>query len=187
MCSSRYKNTTRPPLPAAPGHAARQDYEYVRNGVANLFMVSEPLAGRRIVTVTDQRTAIDFAHVIRNLVDVHYPKAKRLVLVMDNLNTHSPASLYEVFPPAEAKALADKLEIHYTPKHASWLNIAENELSSLTRQCVSDRRFGDLTSLREETRAWSIDVNATQRGVDWQMKIDDARTKLKSVYPTIKL
>ena len=184
--SKQLVRETRQPVPAAPGHPARIDYEYERNGTANLFLVTEPLVGQRYVTVTERRTAVDFAGVIRDLVDRHYPDAEKIVLVMDNLNTHKPASLYEAFEPAEARRLAERLEIHYTPKHGSWLNVAENELSSLTRQCVSGRRFADISTLREETSAWSTDVNGSQRGVDWQMKIDDARLKLKSVYPTIK-
>ncbi|HET9974721.1 MAG TPA: IS630 family transposase, partial [Streptosporangiaceae bacterium] len=125
-----------PPLPPAPGHPARQDYEYTREGVCNLFLVTEPLRGWRQVTVSDRRARVDFAHVVKELVDVHYPDAEAIVLVMDNLNTHTPASLYEAFPPAEAKRLTDKLEIHYTPKHGSWLNVAEIELSVLARQCL---------------------------------------------------
>jgi hypothetical protein len=137
---------TRDPLPVAPGRAARHDPEYARNGVVNLFLVCEPLHGQRQVRVSDQRTRIDWAHCIKELVDVHYPTAERLVLVMDQLNTHSPASLYEAFPPAEAKRLADTLEIHYTPKHGSWLNMAEIELSALQRQCLA-RRLGTRVTL----------------------------------------
>jgi hypothetical protein len=136
-----------------PGRPQRIDYEYERNGTANLFMVFEPLAGRRRVKVTDRRTAIDFAEVIRETVDGH-PTADKIVLVMDNLNTHKIASLYEAFPPEEARRLIDRLEIHYTPKHGSWLNVAENELSSLYRQCLRDRRFGTIAQLGREVAAW---------------------------------
>ena len=172
---------------AKPGKPARHDYEYERNGTVNLFMVTEPHKGWRHVEVTERRTKLDWAHVIKDLVDVRYPDPDRIVLVMDNLNTHRPASLYEAFPPAEARRLIEKLEIHYTPKHGSWLNIAENELSSLTRQCVTGRRFGDVDVLRQETSAWSSDINRRQRGVDWQMKIDEARSKLTRIYPKIKV
>jgi transposase len=137
---------TRVPIPAAPGQSARVDYEYERQGTANLFMVFEPLAGQRQVKVTERRTAIDFAQVIQELVDVQYPQAEKIVLVMDNLNTHTPASLYEAFAPAEARRLMERLEIHYTPKHGSWLNMAETELSVLARQCL-DRRIPYATTL----------------------------------------
>ena len=149
--------------------------------------MSAPLEGRREALVTEQRTTIDYAHAIRHLVDVMYPDAEKIVLVQDNLNTHKPASLYAAFPPEEAHRLLDKLEIHYTPKHGSWLNVAENELSSLTRQCLRKRRLGDIQLLREETTAWERFSNDRQRGVDWQFKIADARTKLRSLYPKIKV
>jgi hypothetical protein len=142
----------RPPQPSRPGRPARVDYEYEREGVANLFLFCEPLAGRRWVDVTERRTKVDWAHQIQHLVDVRYPDAERIALVMDNLNTHTPAALYEVFPPAEAKRLADKLELHYTPKHGSWLNIAEIELSVLSRQCL-DRRVPDCATLQAEVAA----------------------------------
>lgn len=171
-----------PILPAAPGHPARQDYEYVRGGVANVFLVCEPLRGWRHVTVSDRRTRLDFAAVIRDLVEVQYPEAERLVLVLDNLNIHSPAALYEAFPPAEAKRLADKLEIHHTPKHGSWLNIAEIELSALSRQCL-DRRLPDRPTLAREVAAWEQQRNATTAAVDWHFTSTDARIALKRLYP----
>jgi DDE superfamily endonuclease len=175
---------TRTPLSMAPGQPARYDYEYERNGVANLFMLTEPLRGWREVVVGDHRTAIDFAHVIQHLVDVHFPAVEKIVLVMDQLNTHSPGSLYEAFPAAEAKRLANKLEIHHTPKHGSWLNMAETELSVLTRQCL-DRRIPDQNTLIDETRAWGHDRNVTQSGIDWRFTTDDARIKLKRLYPAL--
>jgi hypothetical protein len=174
---------TREPLPMTPGQVAREDYEYERHGVANLFLWCEPLVGRRHVTVTERRTKLDWAQVIKELVDVHYPNAERIVLVMDNLNTHTPASLYEAFPPAEAKRLADKLEIHYTPKHGSWLDIAEIELSALTRQCL-DRRIPDRETLTQEVAAWERERNAAQVAVHWQFTTADARIKLKHLYPS---
>ena len=177
----------RPPIPAAPGQCERYDMEYERCGVAEVFLFTEPLGGWRRTAVTEHRARLDWARQIWQLLDVDYPHAEMVVLVMDNLNTHSIASLYEAFEPEVARRLAQRLEIHHTPKHGSWLNIAENELSSMTRQSIGDRRIGDLKSLREQIRAWSDDVNDTQRGVDWQMIIDDARCKLKSVYPKIKL
>ena len=152
-----------PPLPVAPGRPARDDYEYVRNGVGNVFLVCEPLRGWRQVTVSERRTRIDWAHCIKELVDVHYPDAERIVLVQDNLNTHTPASLYEAFQPAEAKRLADKLEIHYTPKHGSWLNMAEIELSVLAGQCL-DRRLADRATLEREVAAWQAARNGAGRG-----------------------
>jgi hypothetical protein len=174
----------RPPLPPAPGRPARIDYEYRRQGTANLFLVCEPLRGWREVRVTDQRTRIDWAHAIRDLVDVHYPHAERIVLVQDNLNTHTPGSLYEAFPPAEAKRLAAKLELHYTPKHGSWLNIAEIELSVLGRQCLC-RRLPDRPTLETEVAAWVAERNAAGGGVDWQFRTADARIRLKHLYPSL--
>jgi hypothetical protein len=149
----------REPLSVRPGHPARQDYEYERNGTANLFIVSEPLAGWRHISVTERRTKIDWAHCIKELVDLHYPEAERIVLVMDNLNTHTPAALYEAFTPVEARRIASKLEIHHTPKHGSWLNMAEIELSVLARQCL-DRRIPDQQRLAEEVGAWEAERNA---------------------------
>ncbi len=174
----------RSPLPPAPGHPARHDPEYARNGVANLFLVTEPLRGWRQVRVSEQRTRIDWAHCVKDLVDVHYPDAERIVLVMDQLNTHSPASLYEAFPPAEAKRLTARLEIHYTPKHGSWLNIAEIELSALQRQCL-DRRLGDRVTLEREVAAWVVARNGTATPIDWRFTTEDARIKLKRLYPVV--
>jgi DDE superfamily endonuclease len=171
-----------PPVPVASGRPARVDYEYERNGTCNLFLVCEPLAGWRHVTVSDRRTRIDWAHCVKDLVEVHYPNAERIVLVQDNLNTHTPASLYEAFPPEEAKRLADKLELHYTPKHGSWLNMAEIELSVLAEQCL-DRRLADRATLEREVTAWQTARNAANRGVDWRFTTTDARIKLKHLYP----
>lgn len=175
---------TRTPLPPEPGQPERLDHEYRRQGVANLFLWCEPLAGRRHVEVTERRTRVDWANWAKTLVDVSYPNAKRIVLVMDNLNVHSPASLYEAFAPAEAKRIADRLEIHHTPKHGSWLNIAEIELSALSRQCL-DRRIPDAKMLDQEVSAWEHNRTDAQQGVDWQFTTDDARIKLKRLYPTI--
>jgi hypothetical protein len=178
---------TRPPIPASATHAKRVDYEYERAGTANIFMFTEPLAGWREVAVRDQKTKIDWATEVARLLEGRYADCEKVILVCDNLNTHTKGAFYEAFEPERARQLVRRIEFRYTPKHGSWLNIAENELSSLTRQCVSGRRFADAVTLREETTAWSSDVNETQRGVDWQMKIDDARCKLNSVYPKIKL
>ena len=174
-----------PPQPLAPGQPAREDYEYVRGGVANLFLVCEPLRGWRHVMVSDRRTRIDWAHCIKDLVDSHYPTAERLVLVQDNLNTHTPASLDEAFPPAEAKRLTDKLEIHYTPKHGSWLNMAEIELSALARQCL-DRRLADRATLEQEVAAWEATRNAAVTTIDWRFTTADARIKLNHLYPSLE-
>jgi DDE superfamily endonuclease len=173
------------PLAAAPGKPQREDYEYERNGTANLFMFVEPLTGWRQVTVTERRTAVEWAHQIRELVDVHYPQAERIRLVMDNLNTHKVASLYEAFAPAEARRIVQRLDIHHTPKHGSWLNMAEIELSALTQQCL-DRRIPDIDTLRQETTAWATERNARQKGVDWRFTTPDARIKLKHLYPQIQ-
>jgi hypothetical protein len=175
----------RAPIPMEAGQPAREDYEYERRGTANIFLGCEPLAGRRWVEVTDRRTAIDWAQQIKALVDVRYPEAERIVLVLDNLNTHTPASLYEAFPPAEAKRLADKLEIHYTPKHGSWLNIAEIELSILSRQCLG-RRIPNKATLQAEATAWAERRNAAGGKVDWRFTTEDARIKLKRLYPKIQ-
>jgi hypothetical protein len=172
-----------PPLGAASGRPARIDYEYRRGGTANLFLACEPLRGRRRVAVTERRTRTDWAHFVKELLDVDYPEAERVVLVMDNLNVHSPGSLYEASPPVEAKRLADKLEIHYTPKHGSWLNIAEIELSVLARQCL-DRRIPDQVALAAEVAAWERDRNAEQTRVDWRFTTEDARIRLKRLYPS---
>jgi transposase len=176
----------REPLPARPGRGKRVDYEYERRGTANLFLCCEPLRGWRSLRVTERRTRRDWAHVIKELVDVQYPEAEKVVLVLDNLNTHSPGSLYEAFPPAEAKRLADKLEIHYTPKHGSWLNIAELELSVLARQCL-DRRIPDRAMLEREVAAWAAERNTLGGRVDWRFTAADARIKLKRLYPSIQV
>lgn len=176
---------TRTPIPAAPGRPARTDYEYERNGTANLFMLFEPLGGWRHVKVTARRTRTDFAELIRELVDVHYPEAEKIVLVMDNLNTHKAASLYEAFPPAEARRLVEKLEIHYTPKHGSWLDMAETELSILTKQCL-DRRIPDMPTLIREVAAWEEQRNSAEATIQWQFTTDQARTKLKRLYPSFQ-
>jgi hypothetical protein len=175
----------RSPLPATPGHPARHDPEYTREGVINLFLVTEPLRGWRQVRVSDQRTRIDWATCVKTLVDVHYPDAEHIVLVMDQLNTHSPASLYEAFPPAEAKRLADRLEIHYTPKHDSWLNMAEIELSALQRQCL-DRRLRDRATMEREVATWVAARNRAAARIDWRFTTADARIKLKRLYPVFQ-
>jgi hypothetical protein len=172
----------RPPLPATPGHPLRYDTEYSRNGAASLLLWTAPLLGRRGVTVSARRTRLDFAQAIRELVDVQFPEAERIVLVMDNLNTHTAASLYEAFPPSEAKRLWDTLEVHYTPKHGSWLNVAEIELSVLGRQCL-DRRIPDIETLATEVAAWVDARNAEEVRIDWHFTTDDARIKLKHLYP----
>jgi hypothetical protein len=174
----------RPALPPEPGQPARRDYEYERRGTVNVFLCCEPLAGQRWVSVTDRRTAIDWAQQIKDLVDVRYPAAERIVLVLDNLNTHTPGSLYEAFPPVEAKRLADKLEIHYTPKHGSWLNLAEIELSALSRQCL-DRRLPDKATFAAEVQAWQKRRNAAGTTVDWRFTTAAARIKRKRLYPKI--
>ncbi len=176
----------RPPLPVRPGTPRREDYEYERQGMANLFMVFAPLAGLRRVEVTERKTNRDFARLIQRLVDEWYPDAEKIVLVLDNLSTHSPAALYETFAPAEARRLVEKLEIPYTPKHGSWLNVAEMELSVLARQCL-DRRIPDLEALRREVAAWVATRNAAVVKVDWQFTTADARVKLKRLYPSIEL
>jgi hypothetical protein len=178
---------TRLPIPATATHGQRVDYEYERAGTANIFMFTEPLAGWRDVTVRLTKTKVDWAIEVARLLEGRYAGCKKLILVCDNLNTHTKGAFYEAFEPERARQLAQRIEFCHTPKHGSWLNIAENELSSVTRQCVAGRRFGDIETLRAETAAWASDVNSTQRGVDWQMTIDDARRKLKSVYPKIQL
>ena len=174
---------TRPPLPMQAGQPARQDDEYEREGVVNVFLVCEPLTGRRWVEVTERRTKADWARQIQRLVDEHYPEAERIVLVQDNLNTHTPAALYECFPPAEAKRLADKLELHYTPKHGSWLNMAEIELSVLSRQCL-DQRIPDFATLVAEVAAWQARRDAKGGAITWRFTTADARIKLKRLYPS---
>ena len=176
----------REPLPVRPGSPAKQDYEYERGGMANLFMAFEPLAGTRRVEVTERRTGVDFARFLRTLSDEHYAGAEKIVLVCDNLNTHTPAALYGAFDPAEARRLTERFEWHYTPKHGSWLNVAEMELSVLARQCL-DRRIPDRATLKREVAAWMVARNAAVVRVDWQFTTADARVKLKRLYPTIVL
>lgn len=176
----------RPPLLVRAGKAARQDSEYVRGGVANLFMTFEPLVGWRHVEVTARKTSIDFARLLRAISDEHYPQADRVVLVCDNLSTHTPAALYEAFTPQEARRLAERFEWHYTPRHGSWLDVAEAELSVLARQCL-DRRIPDLPTLQREVGRWEQARNAAVVKVDWQFTTADARIKLRKLYPTIQL
>jgi hypothetical protein len=171
------------PIPAEPGQPERYDYEYTRNGTANLFMISMPLLGWRAVQVTERRTAVDFAEVVRWLVEEVHEEAEKVVLVMDNLNTHKLASLYEAFPPERARRIAEKLEIHHTPKHGSWLNMAEIELSVLSRQCL-DRRIESAGILRREVGAWEEDRNERMVEVKWQFTTADARIKLRRLYPS---
>jgi DDE superfamily endonuclease len=175
----------RTPLPAKAGQPERYDYEYERNGTATIFMFTEPLRGVRMVSVREHKTAVDWATEVQQLVERQYPQADRIRLVCDNLNTHGIGSLYEAFPPEQARRLAARLELHYTPKHGSWLNIAEIELSALTLQCL-DRRIPDLETLRAETHQWEQRRNASQKGVDWQFSAHDARIKLKRLYPQIQ-
>lgn len=184
--SKQQVKEVRTPLPMKAGQPARYDNEYERNGVSNIFMFFAPLEGWRHVQVTDRRTAEDWAIQIQRLVDVYYPEAEVIRLVMDNLNTHTAASLYKVFEPAEARRLASKLEIHYTPKHGSWLNMAEIELSILSRQCL-DRRIPDQETLRAEVSSWEAARNQCQTQMDWRFTHEDARIKLKKLYPSIGL
>jgi len=173
------------PIPAEPGKPERFDTQYERNGTSNIFLSCEPLKGKRQIKITDHRKKIDLACFIKELVDVHYLHADKIILVMDNLNTHNGSSLYEAFDPAEAKRILDKLEIHYTPKHGSWLNMAEIELSHLSRQCL-DRRIPDQETLVREVAAWSKQRNEENSVIDWQFTTADARIKLKKLYPIIK-
>lgn len=175
---------TRVPAPTAPGEAARYDYEYKREGTCNLFVLCQPEAGFRHVTVTDQRTLVDCAHQLKMLVDDLYPEADVIRLVTDNLNIHTPACLYEAFPPEEARRIAAKLEWHYTPKHASWLDMAEIEIGVLSRQCL-DRRIPDQDTLRREVTAWEITRNAAKATIDWRFTSAHARIKLSRLYPSI--
>jgi DDE superfamily endonuclease len=176
----------RPPLPVRPGAAAKEDYEYERHGTANRFMAFEPLAGRRVVEVTERRTAADFARLLRRRLDEVYPEAGKVVLVTDNLNTHAAGALYEAFDPVEARRLAARLEWHYTPKHGSWLNLAEIELSVLARQCL-DRRIPDRETLAREVAAWEQRRNEAKVKANWQFTTADARVKLRKLYPTVQL
>jgi hypothetical protein len=175
----------RDPLPARPGATEKVDNEYIRNGTCSIFVFTEPLAGWREVEALPRRTKLDWARKVKWLLDEQYPDAEKVVLVMDNLNTHTVSSLYEAFPPAEAFRLAQRLEIHFTPKHGSWLNIAECELSSLAAQCLGSRRIADIETLNTELKAWHTRRNHTQKGVEWHFSTADARTKLKRLYPVI--
>ena len=176
----------RKPIPATKRHARRVDYEYERCGTACAFMFTEPLCGWREAMARPQRTKIDWALEMARLLDTRYKKARKVVIVCDNLNTHTKGAFYEAFPAAKARSYVKRIEFRYTPKHGSWLNIAENELSSLTRQCVTGRRFESLRKLQREIKHWSDHCNEKQRDVDWQFKVKDARKKLKSLYPKIK-
>lgn len=183
--SKQLVKETRIPLPVKPGHPQYYDYEYERNGVCNLFMLSEPLAGWRHVEVTDRRTKKDYAQILKYLVDERYPDAKVISVVQDNLNTHVKSAVYEGFPPQEAKRLLEKLEFHYTPKHGSWLNIAEIELSVVSGQCL-DQRIPDQESLKQALAAWEAERNARATKVNWRFTTKDARIKLKRLYPCIE-
>ena len=176
----------RAPIEATPNHPRRVDYEYERAGTASLFLFVEPLAGWRSVKARERRTKVDWATEVAELLDGRYADCDKVILVCDNLNTHTKGAFYEAFEPKRARGYVKRIQFCYTPKHGSWLNIAENELSSLTRQCLSDLRIGDVITLNKQVYAWSEDVNSTQKGVNWQMKIDEARAKLKSLYPTIE-
>ena len=175
---------TRIPLERKPGSDAKADYEYERCGVANIFMVNEPLRGKRYVKVTERKTKNDWAYLIKEIADKHYPCVEKIRLVMDNLNTHKPSSLYETFPPEEAKRIWDRFEFIYTPKHGSWLNMAEIELHVLNRQCLN-RRIGDLDTTKQEVKAWQRCRNSKDAKINWQFTNEKARTKLKKLYPTI--
>ena len=174
---------TRTPIPMKPGQPARYDYEYERNGTSNLFMMFAPLEGWRHVKVTDRHTAVDYAHVLKEVSDTHLPDAKKIVLVQDNLNTHTPASLYEAFPADEARRLVERFEWHYTPKHGSWLNLAESELGVLSSQCL-DRRMSDKSFLAREVAAWEAIRNKTHTRANWRFTTENARVKLKHLYPS---
>jgi hypothetical protein len=177
---------TRENIPAVPGRVEREDYVYERNGVAVNFMFTEPLGGWRKVNVRERKTAVDWAQEMQEMLDRDYPQAEKVVLVCDNLNTHKTASFYEAFEPEEARRLIERLEIHYTPKHGSWLDVAEIELSVFTKQCL-DRRIPDIDTLRKEANAWYCDRNAGQKSVDWQFTTDRARIKIKRLYPQIRM
>jgi len=173
---------TRPPIAARPGRPARHDSEYERNGVANLFMMFAPLEGWRHVKVTDRRASVDYAHALKDLSDTHFPDADKIILVQDNLSTHATAALYEAFPAAEARRLVERFEWHYTPKHGSWLNMAESELAVLSTQCL-DRRIPDKQTLVDEAAAWERRRNARHANANWQFTTADARIKLARLYP----
>jgi hypothetical protein len=174
----------REPIPVAPGHPVLYDDEYIRNGVAEIFLEVEPLGGKRHVEITERRTKIDWAIFIREMLNTRYPDAKKVIVVMDNLNTHSTSSLYEAFSPNEARRLAERLEIHYTPKHGSWLNIAEIELSVLKGQCL-DCRIPEIEIMRKAVCAWECDRNNRQSNINWHFTSADARIKLKRLYPKL--
>lgn len=182
--SKQHMTEVRLPLPMKPGQSEKFDTEYDRNGVSNLFMMFEPLSGWRHVEITDRRTALDWAKQVKWLVDEHYPEAKKIVLVEDNLNTHDPASLYKAFEPQEARRIVEKLELHYTPKHGSWLDMAEIELSVLGRQCLSCR-IPNQETLRREVNAWEVQRNKHQTKMEWHLTNGNARVKLKKLYPTL--
>jgi hypothetical protein len=177
---------TREPIACQPGQPARQDYEYKRNGVADLFMLFEPLQGKRFVEVTERRRRIEWATVMKQMADELYPEAEKIVVILDNLNTHTPSAFYETFEPQEARRLVERFEFHFTPKHGSWLNMAEIELSAWVRQCL-DRRLPDLETLAQEVQAWQKQRNDEIVKVQWQFKTNDARTKLKHLYPKIQV
>jgi hypothetical protein len=177
---------TKTPIPATKNHPKRVDYEYERNGTASIFMFAEPLSGYRQTTARPSRTKADWAQEVAELLDTRYADCEQVTLVLDNLNTHTKGAFYEAFEPHVARAYVKRIEFVYTPKHGSWLNVAECELSAMTRQCLAGRRIGELAELIEEISAWSDHVNDKQRGVDWQLEIDEARTKLKRLYPKIK-
>lgn len=178
---------TRKPIAGTAKHPRRVDYEYERAGTASIFMFCEPLVGWRHVSVRHRRTKVDWAQEVQALLRTRYASAERVILVSDNLNTHTKGAFYEVFAPATARSLVQRLEYCHTPQHGSWLNIAENEWSAMTRQCIAGRRFATVEELRRETTAWHDHSNTRQRGVDWQFKVDDARVKLKSVYPKLEV
>ena len=176
---------TRTPIPATVNHPRRVDYEYERAGTASLFMFTEPLSGWRDGNARPQRTKVDWAIEMTNLLEGRYANAKKVLLVCDNLNTHTKGAFYEFSPPEQAREIVEKIEFHYTPKHGSWLNVAENELSSMTRQCLKDRKMINIGMLKKETSAWATNSNEKQRGVNWQFKVEDARCKLHSLYPNV--
>jgi len=178
---------TRTPIAATRRHPRRVDYEYERAGTASIFMFSEPLSGWREVSVRERRTKVDWAQEVERLLRTRYGSVEEVTLVCDNLNTHTKGAFYEAFEPEQARRLVRRLDFCHTPKHGSWLNIAENELSAMTRQCITGRRFATVELLREETTAWHENSNERQRGVDWQFKVEDARVKLKSVYPKLQV
>jgi len=179
-------NEIRASIPGTQEHAKRVDYEYERAGTACLFMFTEPLAGWRKISARPRRTKVDWAFEMEELLRTKYAAAEKVILVCDNLNTHTRGAFYEAFPPEKAREIVKRIDFHYTPKHGSWLNISENELSSMTRQCLKNRRIGDIDTLRKQTEAWATRTNTKQRGVDWQFTIGDARRKLKAIYPKDK-